>query len=75
MVMSESNDDLFVSRYKLDEKNNKKIPIYENFCIKCKTSSDNVHAYKKGLLRCTLCSHIFTIEDVEKKISDYWKNI
>ena len=49
------------------------IPIYGNFCLKCNTSSDDMYGYDGGLVVCTKCNHVFTVLDVEKSITEFWK--
>ena len=72
MVMN----DLFIKgiRYVKIKGKLEQVPIYGNYCPRCKTDSENIHCYgDNGLLDCHMCNYVFTIQDMTKTITDFWK--
>ena len=70
MIMS----DLFVKAMRLVKIKGefKKIPVYGNFCPKCKTDSENIHGYAgSSLAVCIICNYVFTMDDVKKSVIEF----
>ncbi len=50
----------------------KKIPVYGNFCPKCKTDSENIRGYDgESLAICTICNYVFTMDDMKKSVTEF----
>ena len=68
-------NDLFVKemRYLKVKDKLEGIPVYGNFCPRCKADSEKVHCHgDDGLLNCHMCDHIFTMQDMKKTITNFW---
>ncbi len=68
--------DLFVKAMRLVQIKGefKKIPVYGNFCPRCKTDSENIHGYAgSGLAVCIVCNHVFTMNDMKKSVTEFWE--
>jgi len=45
---------------------------YDHWCPKCKSGSDYYHCYNGGLGYCIKCNYTFQVQDVKKRIDDFW---
>ena len=51
----------------------KKIPIYGNFCPRCHGPSDEIFHHTNGLVSCTICNHIFQMQEMKNKVLEFAK--
>lgn len=45
---------------------------YDNWCPKCKAGTDQFHHDNNGLGHCTKCNYTFQVQDVQKRMDDFW---